>query len=102
MCKGKFYDNIDKDPRKSKNPDEKIDIGSSMDAEGAEGAKYNRQKSMMIGQTAAKTTEISEGANKVVNKLLQRARDAKESLAKRKAEEAAEAAKDEPKSEEIV
>jgi len=42
---------------------------------------YNRQKSKMIDEMATKTN-ITPEANKVVNKLLQRARDVKDKNAK--------------------
>ena len=71
MKKGQFYANIEKDPRKNPGPDEKIDLGipDMKDADGNNASTYNRQKSKMIDEVAAKS-QVTPQANKVVNKLL--------------------------------
>lgn len=83
MKKGQYYANIEKDPRQNSGPDEKIDLGVDMkdDENNNKDSVYNRQKSKMIDEMATKTN-ITPEANKVVNKLLQRARDVKDKNAK--------------------
>lgn len=79
MSDGKFYSNIEKDPRKNPGPDEKIDIGATEETNPIDEG-YSRKKSQIINEVAH-AEPMPKEAEKFVNAFVERARKKKEEKA---------------------
>ena len=85
MANGTFYAGIETDPRDSKLPDEKTDLKSLENYQ-----PLSKQKTMLSDKGRA-VRPISKGADKYVNKFIEKARAKKKEIAERKAAEGIEA-----------
>ena len=85
MSEGKFYPNIEKDPRLNAGPDEKVDIQATQDSGAGAAEGYNRQKSKILNETVHQTP-MAKSATKFVNKFVERARIKKEASLKAQSE----------------
>ena len=79
MIKGKFYDNIEKDPRDTMAADEKIDLKSLPQYQG-----LSTQKTMLADKDVT-VKQASTKVDKWVDKMIILARAAKKRVADRKA-----------------
>lgn len=68
MAKGKFYEGIEKDPRDSQQPDEKIDLSGL--------PTYTSQKTTLDNQR--NVTQMAPGTEKTVNKFIEKFRKNRE------------------------
>lgn len=78
MAKGKFYDNIEKDPRDTVGADDKIDLKSLPQYQG-----LSTQKTMLPDKDVT-VKQASKKVDKWVDKMLDLARAAKKRVADRK------------------
>ncbi len=83
MAQGKFYDKIEVDPRDSVLPDDKVDLKSL--------AAYKpglRSQKTVISDDKVNVRPVDPRADKYISKMIQKAKDAKQRVADRKAKAA--------------
>ena len=76
---GVFYDSVKVDPRDSKDPDEKLDLGSLPQFKPG----LSKKKTFLSGE-GREVKSVSQGADKWVNKMIEIARAKKKEIRERK------------------
>ena len=74
-----FYDSVKVDPRDSKDPDEKLDLGSLPQFKPG----LSKKKTFLSGE-GREVKSVSQGADKWVNKMIEIARAKKKEIRERK------------------
>ena len=90
MIAGNFYPGIETDPRDSREADEKYDLSTLSKFQG-----LSTQKTMLSSK-GRNTIPIKDRVDKYVDKMIEKAREAKKRVAERKAKEATVVEEDDP------